>query len=109
MSSVAFQMMRKISDILSASPRGGSGLVMDYGKDGPSTDTFRAFKNHKQVDVFHRPGECDLTADVDFNWLRHATEGLGVSFLPFTLPPSSSITDIICSAPNRNPVAGVIP
>lgn len=31
----------------------------------------KAFKNHKLVDVFTEPGECDLTIDVDFNFLEH--------------------------------------
>jgi len=50
----------------------GSALVIDYGHDGRCGDTFRAFREHKLVeDVFERPGECDLTADVDFKFLRH--------------------------------------
>ncbi|RNA40170.1 NADH dehydrogenase [ubiquinone] complex assembly factor 7, partial [Brachionus plicatilis] len=41
----------------------GSVLIIDYGHDGESKDSFRAFKNHKLVDVFTEPGECDLTID----------------------------------------------
>jgi NADH dehydrogenase [ubiquinone] 1 alpha subcomplex assembly factor 7 len=32
----------------------------------------QAFKRHKQVSPFHLPGECDLTADVDFALLAEA-------------------------------------
>lgn len=39
----------------------------------------QAFKDHKIVDVFHRPGECDLTVNVDFAYLREAAADLGVS------------------------------
>lgn len=40
------------------------------------------------VDVFHRPGECDLTADVDFGYLKEAVADLGTlsSFLTSTYP-----------------------
>jgi len=50
----------------------GSMLIIDYGHDGACKDTFRAFKNHKLVDdVFHDLGECDLTVDVDFAFLKY--------------------------------------
>lgn len=39
----------------------------------------QAFKNHQIVDVFHRPGECDLTANVDFSYLAEAAADLGAS------------------------------
>ncbi len=39
----------------------------------------QAFKNHKLVDVFHRPGECDLTVNVDFSYLAEAAADLGAS------------------------------
>jgi hypothetical protein len=37
---------------------------------------YQAFKNHKLVDVFHQPGECDLTANVDFAFLKEAVSDL---------------------------------
>lgn len=52
-------------------------MIVDYGADHHHEDSFRAFKNHKMVDVFHRPGECDLTADVDFGYLKEAVADLG--------------------------------
>lgn len=49
---------------------GGIALICDYGHNGDGTDTFRAFKKHKQVDPLELPGTADLTADVDFNSIR---------------------------------------
>ncbi len=34
----------------------------------------KAFKEHKLSDVFLQPGDCDLTADVDFLFLKHIAE-----------------------------------
>jgi len=50
----------------------GCGLLIDYGGDKAYGNSFRAFKNHNIVDVFHRPGECDLTVNVDFAYLKEA-------------------------------------
>uniref|UniRef100_A0A6Q2XUA3 Protein arginine methyltransferase NDUFAF7 n=1 Tax=Esox lucius TaxID=8010 RepID=A0A6Q2XUA3_ESOLU len=49
---------------------GGAALIADYGHDGTKTDTFRGFKGHKLHDVLASPGSADLTADVDFSYLR---------------------------------------
>jgi len=49
---------------------GGACLIADYGQAGEDGDTFRAFRNHKQVDPLDLPGTADLTADVDFSYLR---------------------------------------
>ncbi|KAG8740878.1 hypothetical protein FRC10_003793 [Ceratobasidium sp. 414] len=57
---------------LIGTPSGGAGLVMDYGDDRAFGSSFRAFQNHKVVDVFHQPGMCDLTANVDFAYLKEA-------------------------------------
>lgn len=39
----------------------------------------QAFRNHKIVDVFHEPGNSDLTANVDFAYLKEAMGDLGSS------------------------------
>jgi NADH dehydrogenase [ubiquinone] 1 alpha subcomplex assembly factor 7 len=43
--------------------------------------TIQAFRNHKIVDVFQEPGSADLTANVDFGYLRESlsdtARGLG--------------------------------
>ncbi|KAJ8957978.1 hypothetical protein NQ318_001979 [Aromia moschata] len=56
---------------------GGIALICDYGHDGSGTDTFRAFKDHKQVDPLEMPGSADLTADVDFSLIREAANEVG--------------------------------
>ncbi|XP_055981632.1 protein arginine methyltransferase NDUFAF7, mitochondrial [Sorex fumeus] len=54
---------------------GGGALIADYGHDGTKTDTFRGFRDHKLHDVLVAPGTADLTADVDFNYLRRMAQG----------------------------------
>nr|XP_022333358.1 protein arginine methyltransferase NDUFAF7, mitochondrial-like isoform X2 [Crassostrea virginica] len=50
--------------------QGGRALIIDYGHDGTKTDTFRGFKDHKLYDPLENPGSADLTADVDFSYLK---------------------------------------
>ncbi|XP_062407467.1 protein arginine methyltransferase NDUFAF7, mitochondrial [Sardina pilchardus] len=56
--------------------QGGAALIADYGHDGTKTDTFRGFRGHKLHDVLADPGAADLTADVDFSYLRRMAGGL---------------------------------
>jgi len=51
---------------------GGCGLIVDYGDAKVFGDSFRAFKDHNVVDVFHQPGKSDLTTNVDFSLLKEA-------------------------------------
>jgi NADH dehydrogenase [ubiquinone] 1 alpha subcomplex assembly factor 7 len=49
------------------SKQGGALLVIDYGYAQPSLgSTLQAVKNHQFVAPFENPGECDLTAHVNF-------------------------------------------
>jgi NADH dehydrogenase [ubiquinone] 1 alpha subcomplex assembly factor 7 len=57
--------------------QGGAGLIIDYGQEG-STDSIRAFRKHQQVHFLSRPGQVDVTADVDFAAIRHAVNALGL-------------------------------
>ncbi|KAG1887080.1 S-adenosyl-L-methionine-dependent methyltransferase [Suillus subluteus] len=41
----------------------GCALVIDYGADKAFSDSLRAFKQHKIVDIFCSPGECDVTTN----------------------------------------------
>ncbi|KAM6915492.1 LOW QUALITY PROTEIN: protein arginine methyltransferase NDUFAF7, mitochondrial [Xenentodon cancila] len=59
---------------------GGAALIADYGHDGTKTDTFRGFKGHQLHGVLASPGSADLTADVDFSYLRRMAGG-GVACL----------------------------
>lgn len=51
---------------------GGCGLIVDYGGAQFFSNSFRAFRTHKVVDPLELPGESDLTANVDFNYLNTA-------------------------------------
>ncbi|BHF61613.1 hypothetical protein SprV_0100458800 [Sparganum proliferum] len=55
---------------------GGAALVVDYGHAGELGDTLRAFKNHELHDPLKDPGEADITADVDFAFLRRSVEAV---------------------------------
>ncbi|XP_010609717.1 protein arginine methyltransferase NDUFAF7, mitochondrial isoform X1 [Fukomys damarensis] len=61
---------------------GGAALIADYGHDGTKTDTFRGFYGHKLHDVLIAPGTADLTADVDFSYLRRMVQGKVASLGP---------------------------
>ncbi|XP_022904030.1 protein arginine methyltransferase NDUFAF7 homolog, mitochondrial [Onthophagus taurus] len=65
---------------------GGFCLIADYGHNGEGTDTFRAFKDHKQHDPLIDPGSADLTADVDFAAIKRAgvEDGKVLAFGPVT-------------------------
>eukprot|EP00316_Scyphosphaera_apsteinii_P004279 CAMPEP_0119306572 /NCGR_PEP_ID=MMETSP1333-20130426/7290_1 /TAXON_ID=418940 /ORGANISM="Scyphosphaera apsteinii, Strain RCC1455" /LENGTH=508 /DNA_ID=CAMNT_0007309901 /DNA_START=76 /DNA_END=1602 /DNA_ORIENTATION=+ len=49
---------------------GGAALFIDYGSDRPPTDSLRGILGHRFVHPLHRPGEVDLSTDVDFAALR---------------------------------------
>ncbi|RUP51261.1 putative S-adenosyl-L-methionine-dependent methyltransferase-domain-containing protein [Jimgerdemannia flammicorona] len=53
---------------------GGAALAIDYGKDYVQGDTFRAIMKHKFMHPMSRPGEADLSADVDFRYLKDAVK-----------------------------------
>jgi NADH dehydrogenase [ubiquinone] 1 alpha subcomplex assembly factor 7 len=85
----------KIVDRFNASNTNGCFLVCDYGYDegGESTqksrikDTFRGFKNHDSWDPLKDPGTADLTADVDFAFLKRMVLQKGQS-------PHSSVSSL---------------
>ncbi len=46
-------------------------MICDYGyEDNQNRDTFRAFRDHQIWDPLKEPGTADLTADVDFGYLK---------------------------------------
>ena len=65
----AILLVQDIAKVLEESQ--GVALLIDYGQDG-TADTLRAFSNHRQVSLTSRPGQVDVTADVDFFALRQA-------------------------------------
>jgi NADH dehydrogenase [ubiquinone] 1 alpha subcomplex assembly factor 7 len=65
----------------------GCFLICDYGYDDVTNvqkvkDTFRAFKDHKIWDPLKEPGSADLTADVDFGYIRKQVEEKALVFGP---------------------------
>ncbi len=58
--------------------RGGAGLLIDYGYDVPTgSDTLFALRGHKHTDILSRPGETDVTGDVDFGAFRRVAQAQG--------------------------------
>lgn len=53
---------------------GGAALIVDYGDWRSQGDTLQALKSHQYVAPLATPGECDLTAHVDFEALAVAAE-----------------------------------
>lgn len=55
-------------------------LLFDYGPaDIAPGDTFRAYSDGRQIDPLSRPGESDLTVDVDFGRLKRIAEKAGLT------------------------------
>ncbi|KAJ6561910.1 S-adenosyl-L-methionine-dependent methyltransferase [Mycena capillaripes] len=84
-SPLAFKTMRAVGELVCAGqnpdtqgppPSRGCALIVDYGAAHAFSQSFRGFKTHSIVDVFHAPGECDLTANVDFAYLKEAVKDL---------------------------------
>ncbi|MEP5155601.1 SAM-dependent methyltransferase [Planktotalea sp.] len=48
---------------------GGAAFIFDYGDWRSLGDTLQALQAHDAVDPLHQPGQCDLTAHVDFEAL----------------------------------------
>ncbi|RDX57085.1 DUF185-domain-containing protein [Lentinus brumalis] len=82
----SFKIARQVAELLHEDGvrSAGSALIVDYGGDRAYGNSFRAFKYHKIVDVFHRPGECDLTVNVDFAYLQEAVTDLASHHGPIT-------------------------
>jgi NADH dehydrogenase [ubiquinone] 1 alpha subcomplex assembly factor 7 len=64
---------------------GGAVLIVDYGSDAEAgiphvQSTVRAIRGHAVTDALSRPGQSDVTADVNFSHLRAALAGSGASF-----------------------------
>ena len=65
----------------SVAARGGAMLVIDYGRDGNPGDSVQAVAAHRPVDLFHEPGQADLSHWVDFAALRRAAETQGARLI----------------------------
>ena len=58
---------------------GGCAIIIDYGSDNLVGNTFQAVKNHKKIDPLIHPGDCDLTAHVNFNDLSNYASNIVVT------------------------------
>lgn len=72
---------RKIGELIGEE---GAGLIIDYGAEHFSGSSFRAFRNHRIVDVFDQPGRSDLTSNVDFAYLKEAILPIAQTLGPMT-------------------------
>lgn len=60
-----------MQDILRAiSTCGGAALIVDYGGNGVGENSLRGIQNHEFVHPLKEPGNVDLSADVDFAFLK---------------------------------------
>jgi SAM-dependent MidA family methyltransferase len=64
-----------MSDLITQNGKStGALLIVDYGpKDEVPGNTLRGIKDHKIVSPFVEPGDVDLSADVDFQAIAHAS------------------------------------
>ncbi len=59
---------------------GGAALIIDYGHVTTSLgETLQALRRHEAIDPLADPGECDLTAHVDFASLGRAAHAVGAA------------------------------
>ena len=56
---------------------GGAALIIDYGKDNAVGDSLQAVRDHKPVYIFDEPGQCDLSAWVDFSAIKDTATNAG--------------------------------
>jgi NADH dehydrogenase [ubiquinone] 1 alpha subcomplex assembly factor 7 len=60
--------IQQISEILST--RSGACLIIDYGQEKKTKYTLRGIYKHKFVNVLEKPGEVDLSVDVDWDEIK---------------------------------------
>ncbi|KAK6043644.1 hypothetical protein COOONC_18849 [Cooperia oncophora] len=64
---------------------GGFGLIIDYGHNGSRNDlSFRGYQKHQQVNPLSQPGAIDLTADVNFGYLKSLIVDRAIVYGPNT-------------------------
>lgn len=63
--------------------RGGAILLVDYGYGATQTgETLQAVRRHAYADPLEAPGECDISAHVDFGALGEAAAAAGLRVHP---------------------------
>ncbi|CAK9782262.1 unnamed protein product [Cutaneotrichosporon oleaginosum] len=76
------RIVRRVGEVMADG--GGAGLIVDYGADRSFSDSVRGFRKHKVVDLFEEPGTADLTANVDFAYLKESLEGVAETAGPIS-------------------------
>jgi len=60
--------------------QGGAALLMDYGHATTRYgDTLQALRAHRPVDPLSEPGDCDITAHVDFDAMARSARAAGAA------------------------------
>lgn len=73
----------KMAELINSSANLGAVLIIDYGlSEGIPDNTLRGIYKHKIVSPFFKPGEVDLSVDVDFTNLKLITEKACASYGP---------------------------
>ena len=73
----AISITSTIADRIAAD--GGAALFIDYGDDGATGDSLQAVYRHQPCGALTHPGDCDLTAHVDFAALARAAAEAGAA------------------------------
>lgn len=73
----------KMANLLNSKKKLGSVLIIDYGlSQGIPENSLRGILKHKFVSPFVKPGEVDLSVDVDFENIKFITSNICESFGP---------------------------
>ena len=60
--------------------QGGAALFIDYGHATTDfSDTLQALRAHRPVDPLSEPGDCDITAHVDFDAMARSARAAGAA------------------------------
>lgn len=62
---------------------GGGALIIDYGQNGIISDSLQAIRKHTFVDILDDPGTSDLSAYVDFAYVKQIVEEMAVEAAAF--------------------------
>jgi NADH dehydrogenase [ubiquinone] 1 alpha subcomplex assembly factor 7 len=60
--------------------QGGAALIVDYGHTTTGfSDTLQSLRAHRMVDPLREPGDCDITAHVDFDAMARSARAAGAA------------------------------
>ncbi|KAM3132661.1 hypothetical protein pb186bvf_015206 [Paramecium bursaria] len=76
---------------------GGASLIIDYGEKRAFSDSIRAIQRHKILDkdaVLNKPGDCDLSAYVNFLALEQAAKKVNGVIVPELLTQAKFLEEM---------------